>query len=61
MLDRRLDYVWVRPGAAYRMGPVVMTVFGDDPSEQTASGLWPSDHGGLFGGLALIPKEFAHR
>ena len=61
MLDRRLDYVWVRPGAAYRVGPVVMTVFGDDPFEQTASGLWPSDHGGLFGGLALIPKEFAHR
>ena len=61
MLDRRLDYVWVRPDADHRVGPVVMTVFGNELNERTISGLWPSDHGGLFGGVALIPKEFAGR
>jgi len=61
MLSRRLDYVWVRPDAGRRVGPVVMTVFGDELKERTTSGLWPSDHGGLFGGLALLPKEFARR
>ena len=60
-LDRRLDYVWIRADAGRRVGPAVMTVFGDDLRERTASGLWPSDHGGLFGGVALLPKEFALR
>lgn len=60
-LDRRLDYVWIRPDAGHRIGPVVMTVFGDEARERTASGLWPSDHGGLFSGVALLPKEFAGR
>jgi endonuclease/exonuclease/phosphatase family metal-dependent hydrolase len=61
MLDRRLDYVWVRPDASHRVGPAVMTVFGDDLNERTASGRWPSDHGGLFGGGAQLPKELAGR
>jgi hypothetical protein len=60
-LDRRLDYVWIKADAAHRVGPAVMSVFGDDLRERTSSGLWPSDHGGLFGGVALLPKEFARR
>ena len=60
-LDRRLDYVWIKPDASRRVGPAVMTVFGDDLRERTASGLWPSDHGGLFGGVVLLPREFAQR
>jgi len=40
---------------------VVMTVFGNELDERTASGLWPSDHGGLFGGVALIPNQLAGR
>ena len=47
------------PDADRRVGPVVMTVFGDELDERTASGLWPSDHGGLFGGVALIPQQLA--
>lgn len=54
-LNRRLDQVWMRPGGHRRVGPVVMTVFGDAAWERTASGLWPSDHGGLFAGVLLLP------
>ena len=61
MLDRRLAYVWIKADAGRRVGPALMTVFGDDRWERTTSGLWPSDHGGLFGGVALIPAEFARR
>ena len=57
MLDRRLDYVWIKADAHRRVGPVIMTVFGDEPKERTASGLWPSDHGGLFGGVVLLPQR----
>ena len=60
-LDRRLDYVWIKADDQRRVGPAVMTVFGDEARERTASGLWPSDHGGLFGGAVLLPKQLAHR
>lgn len=56
MLDRRLDYVWIKADGRRRVGPVVMTVFGDDVRERTSSGLWPSDHGGLFSGAVLLPR-----
>ena len=59
MLDRRLDYVWIKADAHRRVGPAVMTVFGDELKERTASGLWPSDHGGLFGGVVLLPQRIA--
>ena len=60
-LDRRLDYVWIKPDGHRRVGPAVMTVFGDEVKERTTSGLWPSDHGGLFAGVVLLPQQFAHR
>jgi len=49
--------VWVKADAQRRVGPVVMTVFGDEAGERTAAGLWPSDHGGLFGGVVLLPRQ----
>lgn len=61
MLDRRLDYVWIKADVNRRVGPAVMTVFGDEPIERTSSGLWPSDHGGLFGGAVLLPQGLAIR
>ncbi len=61
VLDRRLDYVWIKADAHRRIGPAVMTVFGNELKERTASGLWPSDHGGLFGGAVLLPRAFAGR
>jgi endonuclease/exonuclease/phosphatase family metal-dependent hydrolase len=56
ILDRRLDYVWIKADAERRVGPAVMTVFGNELKERTAPGLWPSDHGGLFGGAVLLPR-----
>ena len=61
MLDRRLDYVWIKADAHRRVGPAVMTVFGDELKERTSSGLWPSDHGGLFAGVVLVPSQIAQR
>ncbi len=52
-LVKRIDYVMARPADGYRVGPVRFTIFGDDPSERTATGLWPADHAGLFVGLVM--------
>jgi len=52
-LVKRIDYVLVRPADGYTVGPMGIQVFGDDASERTASGMWPSDHAGLFAMLVL--------
>ena len=52
-LSKRIDYVVARPASGYRVGPVRFTIFGDDLSERTASGLWPADHTGLLVGLVM--------
>jgi len=52
-LVKRIDYVLVRPADGYAVGPMDIQVFGDDASERTASGMWPSDHAGLFAKLVL--------
>jgi len=36
------------------------TIIGDDPSEMTASGLWPSDHAGVVARL-VIPARRGHQ
>lgn len=43
-LSRRVDYVFQQAG---RPVAVRARVFGDEPGDRTASGLWPSDHAGL--------------
>lgn len=46
LLDRRLDHVFTwspQPG----QGAVKATLFGADPADRTAGGLWPSDHAGI--------------
>ena len=52
-LEKRIDYVLARPAAGYAIGPVNFGIFGDDPAERTATGMWPSDHAGLFATLVL--------
>lgn len=54
-LDRRLDQVWVHPGQGF-LPPLLMTLFGDEARERTASGLWPSDHAGLLAALLVVPR-----
>jgi len=52
-LDQRIDFVLVRasggPAGGRRLpGKVSADVIGDETSDLTASGLWPSDHAGLL-------------
>ena len=52
-LVKRIDYVMARPAVGYRVGPVRFSIFGDDLSERTVTGLWPADHTGLLVGLVM--------
>jgi endonuclease/exonuclease/phosphatase family metal-dependent hydrolase len=56
-LDERIDHVWVRndprPSALAPVRAVRFELFGDEPGEMTATGLWPSDHAGLSAHLVL--------
>jgi hypothetical protein len=47
--DHTVDHVMVKPEAKLLNAGVT----GDDPSEITPSGLWPSDHGGVWSKLKL--------
>jgi endonuclease/exonuclease/phosphatase family metal-dependent hydrolase len=51
---KRIDYVLARPAGGYKVGPVRFSLFGDDPSERTVTGMWPSDHAGLLVGLVVL-------
>ena len=55
MLDRRLDQVWIHPGQGF-LPPLLMTLLGDDQRERTTSGLWPSDHAGLFAAFLVVSR-----
>lgn len=52
-LEKRIDYILARPASGYAIGPVPFSIFGDNLSERTVTGMWPSDHAGLFAGLVL--------
>jgi endonuclease/exonuclease/phosphatase family metal-dependent hydrolase len=56
-LTKRIDFVLVRNNAGARgnsvLGGVWATVWGDDLSERTASGLWPSDHAAVIAEMRL--------
>ncbi|TNF80267.1 MAG: endonuclease [Acidobacteria bacterium] len=58
MLDERIDHILVRRSRALRLrpvrGPVRSEVLGDEERDKTISGLWPSDHGGVYSRM-LIP------
>ena len=51
--DQRLDFIFTR-NLASSARPVSREVVGDGPGQRTASGLWPSDHGGVVATL-LVP------
>ena len=52
-LEKTIDYVMARAIPGYAIGPVQFTIFGDNLTERTATGMWPSDHAGLFAQLVL--------
>lgn len=47
-LDQRIDYVWARG-----VDVLACRVVGDQPSDRTSAGLWPSDHAGVVADLGL--------
>jgi endonuclease/exonuclease/phosphatase family metal-dependent hydrolase len=49
VFDHTVDHVLTKPGLETKQAFVT----GDDPSERTPSGLWPSDHGGVVSRLEL--------
>ena len=55
--DRRIDHIFVRSGVAFfsrrAVGPHIAFVVGAKPSDKTLSGLWPSDHAGVFARMQL--------
>jgi endonuclease/exonuclease/phosphatase family metal-dependent hydrolase len=55
-LDRRIDLVLFRGG----FGVADISLIGNQPSDRTASGLWPSDHAGVAATLRLPPHHHAH-
>lgn len=52
-LVKRIDYVMARPAEGYKLGPFEIEVFGDEPADRTATGMWPSDHAGLLAKLVM--------
>lgn len=55
----RIDYIFVRHESRFfrkaKVGPAVAIVVGDEASNRTPSGLWPSDHGGVVARFRLAP------
>jgi len=49
VFDHTVDHVLTKPG----LRKIRAHVTGDDASERTASGLWPSDHGGVVSRLRM--------
>jgi endonuclease/exonuclease/phosphatase family metal-dependent hydrolase len=46
-LNRRIDLVLARPVAGRAVTPAGVERTGDEPTDRSASGLWPSDHAGV--------------
>jgi endonuclease/exonuclease/phosphatase family metal-dependent hydrolase len=49
VFDHTVDHVLTKPGLQTKEAFIT----GDDPSERTPTGLWPSDHGGVVSRLEL--------
>jgi endonuclease/exonuclease/phosphatase family metal-dependent hydrolase len=49
VFDHTVDHVLTKPGLRTRRASVT----GDDAAQRTASGLWPSDHGGVVSRIRL--------
>ncbi len=52
--DHTVDHVLVKP----KLKKVNAYVTGNDPSQMTPSGLWPSDHGGVVSKLRVTNIRF---
>lgn len=60
----RIDYVLFRPGTLSLPAPKIKVsadTLGDDNEDKTASGLWPSDHAGVFARIKSRPRSRHYR
>jgi hypothetical protein len=61
LLDERIDLIFVRNETDFPafpdLGPVRARVLGNRQRDKTPSGLWPSDHAGVFTRL-IIPVRW---
>ncbi len=55
--DRRIDLILARPAENTRFRAPFARVIGKRLRERTPSGLWPSDHGGVWAGVRFQPKR----
>jgi endonuclease/exonuclease/phosphatase family metal-dependent hydrolase len=63
LFDQRIDYVLYRNqhyADARRKTGVYTDVVGDEETDKTSAGLWPSDHGGVFASIR-VPHSAHHR
>lgn len=56
--DRRIDLIMGRPVDDGGFRAPIVRVTGDHPRERTPSGLWPSDHGGVWAALRFTPHKW---
>jgi endonuclease/exonuclease/phosphatase family metal-dependent hydrolase len=55
-LSRRIDYVYYESGRQPDIAAKKAHVIGEAAADRTPSGLWPSDHAGVWARLALAPQ-----
>ena len=54
--NRRIDHIFVRPVSGRpAVRRAVAEVVGDEPENRTESGMWPSDHAGMWAAFRLHP------
>lgn len=62
LLTERFDLIFVRNDLGVLpfsiIGPVRIFTLGDEPEDKTESGLWPSDHAGVFAKLRIPYLDF---
>jgi len=61
--NRRIDLILVRPalGRDPFRGPVHAAVMGAELADRTPSGVWPSDHAGVWSRFQLQRSQLASR
>ncbi|WP_455221673.1 endonuclease/exonuclease/phosphatase family protein [Kaarinaea lacus] len=61
LLNMRIDHIFVRSPEEYpnvlQDAKVLSNTVGDDPEDKTPSGLWPSDHAGVWARINLFQKS----
>lgn len=55
--DHRIDHIFTKAGRSAKIKGLRARLVGLTPKNRTASGLWPSDHGGWFGKFKLVRKR----